>query len=378
MGKLFLLFIILTDNGVILLSLNLDKLLVYKNDILKLIDFDENLHSRVSLCGLLHEQLTFRTTDGDINSSFLTHDFLCDFKFCPVCNAYKSSFYKKQIYDQVKKIMDNEEKHLFFMTLTVPNCQISDLSITLDKFQEAYKGFRRNPQISQFKSYVRTLEITFNEKKEAHPHYHILFLADKYYFSKKNKNYIDLAKGDLKKLWASHFLKDKNSHINVDFRKAVKRDGYKDSLSSTIQELAKYMTKSADFSNLNSDNFQKVVAQTFNKRNISASRDITLKKIKFSKTKERLFKGEIELNEYIRTDIPIKSFKEYLKRDYGSIAVSRKDQEGYFNFYENSEAVKNKYKSYNLNYAYQSELETILAKNPKLKKLIKSRNIKNE
>jgi hypothetical protein len=369
--------------------IHLHKLLEHKKDVTKLLP-DGELKDRVSLCGLLHERVTLTSLDyhkqineeniinetGDTSHDFddiefISHDFLCDFRFCPVCNAYKSQHLQKQIYKQLKAIIDKEHKHIFFMTLTVPNCSVDDIAITLDKFQTAYKTFRRHPQIAQFKSFVRTLEITFNDKNESHPHYHIIFLADKYYFSKKNKNYIYLANGDLKQLWASHFLKDKENHINVDFRKATKREGFKDEISSVISELAKYMTKSADLKNLTEDDFVKVIAQLHGKRNISTSKDISLKKLKFSKARETLYKEQRELKQYARVDKVKKPAREYLKSDYGCFPVSSSHEKHILNIYENAEGVKAKYKSYD-NYAYTCA-EMILLKYPKLNRLIKSR-----
>lgn len=385
------------------MSINLSKLLEYKNDVLKLIDFDENLHDRVSLCGLLHEVVRYDKFDfsddriiGETPEFMTYHDYLCDFKFCPVCNAYKSDSYAKSIYKQVKNIVDKEGKHLFFMTLTVPNCEIDNIASTLDEMQEAYKTFRRHPKIAQFKSYIRTLEITFNEKKEAHPHYHILLLADKYYFSKTNKNYLDVTEiggHQLKKLWASHFLKDKHKEISVDFKKAYKKEGYKDEISSVAQELAKYMTKSADLKNLDSYDFQTVVNQTRNRRNITTSRDIKLAEIKLSQHKYDLYTGRKDFREFTRYDKLHDSSKELLSKgfnkniDFIGVSASTDDQTQIFNIFDNADQIRNKfkiYKSLDCHNGYHSEAEVILAKNPKLKKLIKSRkkinknpNIKN-
>jgi len=388
------------------MAINLSKLLEHKNDVLKLIDFDKNLHDRVSLCGLLHEKVGYHvddyihTPDGPIDNDyteyFIYHDYLCDFKFCPVCNAYKSDRYAKSIYKQVKNIVDKQGKHLFFMTLTVPNCQIKDLEVTIDEMQKAYKSFRRHPKISQFKSYIRTLEITFNDKKEAHPHYHILLLADKYYFSKTNENYLDATEiggHQLKKIWASHFLKDKHKHIDADFKKCYKKDGYKDEISSAAQELAKYITKSADLKNLNSNDFELVVKQTRNRRTITTSRDIKLAEIKFSQHKYDIYRGKKSFNGFTRYDRlhdkSKKLFSKYAKSnvDFIGISVNNDEQANMFNIFENSDQIRNKYKTYKSLHSddsYHSEAEVILARNPKLKKLIKSRkkinknpNIKN-
>lgn len=115
------------------------------------------------------------------------------------------------------------------------------------------KGFMRLSQYKKIKKnllgYVRTTEITINEnKKEYHPHMHIILFMKSTYFSGK-QNYIS------KTQWATFYKKARKLNYDpiIDIR-VIK--GQNDNLLlKTAQEVAKYQVKDSDFltGNINKD-----------------------------------------------------------------------------------------------------------------------------
>jgi len=353
------------------MAIDIYKLLEYKKAVVNKITFDDVLRDKVELCGNFFNELKIESLSNDEKLDYLIkHDYLCRFKFCPVCNAYRGRAYQEQMYKGIKKIVDTQGKHLFFITLTVQNCKIEELSDTLDRMGNAYKTFKRNPQIAQFKSYVRTTEITFNGKEEAHPHYHIIFLADKYYFSKRNIHYLHANHHQLKQLWALHYMKDKNVSVNCDFRQCYKKDGFKDIISSAVPELSKYITKSLDLNNLSTTSFKTLIEQTKGKRFISSSRDIKLSKDIFSDLKYQIYKGQKSVVSYSRCSELEEDLKKPLKSE--NFKASNKQ----FNYLKDTREAESLEKHYLDYYGYQSELDIKLAKYPSMKKFIYSKRIK--
>lgn len=177
--------------------------------------------------------------------------WFCHSRLCPMCNwrrAIKQSYHLKCV---LQKALESYPKGCFlFLTLTEKNCYADELHLLLKAMT---KGFMRLSQYKKIKKnllgYVRTTEITINEnKKEYHPHMHIILFMKSTYFSGK-QNYIS------KTQWATFYKKARKLNYDpiIDIR-VIK--GQNDNLLlKTAQEVAKYQVKDSDFltGNINKD-----------------------------------------------------------------------------------------------------------------------------
>lgn len=177
--------------------------------------------------------------------------WFCHSRLCPMCNwrrAIKQSYHLKCV---LQKALESYPKGCFlFLTLTEKNCYADELHSLLKAMT---KGFMRLSQYKKIKKnllgYVRTTEITINEnKKEYHPHMHIILFMKSTYFSGK-QNYIS------KTQWTTFYKKARKLNYDpiIDIR-VIK--GQNDNLLlKTAQEVAKYQVKDSDFltGNINKD-----------------------------------------------------------------------------------------------------------------------------
>lgn len=115
------------------------------------------------------------------------------------------------------------------------------------------KGFMRLSQYKKIKKnllgYIRTTEITINEKKkEYHPHMHVILFMKSTYFSGK-QNYIS------KTQWTAYYKKARKLEYDpiIDIR-TIKNKNDNEFLNA-VQEVAKYQVKDSDFitGNINRD-----------------------------------------------------------------------------------------------------------------------------
>ena len=198
---------------------------------------------RVRDCGTF---LEFKKYLND-NSMKLNQANFCKVRLCPMCSWRRSL----KIYGQVSKIMNevvkNEDLEFIFLTLTTRNCEGKDLSDTIDNIFKAFNIMTKREKYKKaIKGYFRALEVTHNLNVMSdwfdtyHPHFHIILVVNKSYFS-NTKIYIS------QREWTS-LWKDV---LNVDYIPIVDVRRFKDSnskgIEKSIAEAAKYSVKSDDY-----------------------------------------------------------------------------------------------------------------------------------
>lgn len=208
----------------------------------------------------------------------------CRVRLCPLCSWRRSI----KIQAHMRKILDymaqNGNYEFILVTLTVPNCEGSDLSDTITHLM---KSFQRLSQTKAFRKAVvgwyRGLEITHNLAKYKfrwskrkgkkvrvyiydengeripntsfdtyHPHFHLVLAVKKSYFTSRDyishdkwlemwrnatRNY-DITQVDVRK------IKPKNSDLQTG-------SSFADMIMSAVLEVAKYTVKSEDYVNPN-------------------------------------------------------------------------------------------------------------------------------
>ena len=203
----------------------------------------------------------------------LAEMYTCKDRFCPFCNWRRELKYKKLIYKHLDSLHAQKSLRYIFLTLTVPNCHIDDLRATI---QHMNKSFQRMKETKRFKTsilgYLKVLEYTIEKKRKdyIHPHFHVLLVVDPKYFT--DKRYIP--QKEFLSMWRKA---TRNENItSVDIRIVKPKSKCLDEknkplpYASVIAEMCKYPLKDTDISKLSDENFEKLVLQLKNIRNINA------------------------------------------------------------------------------------------------------------
>jgi plasmid rolling circle replication initiator protein Rep len=190
---------------------------------------------RIHYCS---EFLDFRLTpdsgDGTMKLKLDSARF-CRVRHCPVCQWRRSLMWKAKAYKILPKIVAEYPSYRWlFVTLTIKNCQITELRSTLDWMHESFK---RLTKLKDFPAigWIKSTEVTRGKDGSAHPHFHCLLMVQPSYFG---KNY--MKQSEWVELWRRSLRIDYNPVIDVQ---AIKKGI---SPASLIPELLKYCTKESD------------------------------------------------------------------------------------------------------------------------------------
>ena len=191
--------------------------------------------SRITFCSQLLEFGLVPVENAGSLKMKLRGARFCRVRHCPVCQWRRSLMWKAKAYKVLPKIVEAYPKYRWiFLTLTLKNCQISELRT---KLLEMNKAFQRMSQRKVWPAigWLRSTEVTRSCDRTAHPHFHCLLIVQPGYFG---KNYIKQA--EWVELWR-HAMRLEYDPI-LDCR-AVRRGKQPMQL---IPELLKYCTKESD------------------------------------------------------------------------------------------------------------------------------------
>lgn len=192
---------------------------------------------RMSECSqLLDFRLVPNADDGVYNLKLSSAKF-CRVRHCPVCQWRRSLMWKARAYKMLPQVLiDYPKARWLFVTLTVKNCEITQLREVLTVMN---KGFKRMSELKSFpaEGYIKTTEVTRGKTPpgSAHPHFHVLMMVKPSYFG---HNYLSQAK------WVEMWQKS----LRIDYKpildvQALKPD---DSLLGLLAEVIKYSVKESD------------------------------------------------------------------------------------------------------------------------------------
>jgi len=198
---------------------------------------------------------------------FLENMYTCKDRFCHFCNWRREMKYKKLTYEFIDKLQSKKRFRYIFLTLTAPNCHISNLRDTIKQMSSA---FQRMKETRRFKNsilgYLRALEFTIqkNDNSMIHPHFHCMLAVEPAYFSPDRDLYI--SQNEFMKMWIKAFRIDID-FLSIDIR-VVKTDTRNRTRPSVISELIKYTMKDTDLTRVS--DFEELTKQLKNVRNFNA------------------------------------------------------------------------------------------------------------
>jgi plasmid rolling circle replication initiator protein Rep len=186
--------------------------------------------------------LTFRRAHdadtGEIKIKLINAMFCC-VRHCPVCQWRRSMRNTARFFAKLPDLREQFPKHRWlFLTLTVKNCDPTDLRATIKTMNSAWKRLIERKDWPG-DGWARSVEVTRNESDgTAHPHFHALLMVKPSYFS---QNYI--AQAEWADRWQSALRVDYTPVVDVRAVKA-KREG--ETIEAAIVETLKYSTKVED------------------------------------------------------------------------------------------------------------------------------------
>ena len=258
----------------------------------RLFSFNQKIQDNICNCGRFVQFNRYQDISTKEVKKKIEQAYTCDYRYCPLCNYYRICSVSPQM---VKALEKQQEKgfKILFLTLTVPNCQYSYLREKISLMNKAYKRLTRLDFFKSVEAWIRTTEVTFNTKGEAHPHFHIALSVNENYFKKGNYK----TTREWSKIWSKAYKSDKP--LIVDIRKAYKSKKHSKrdlNIQSTVKELAKYCIKSTDLQRIKiPENMEIIFNQLKGLRFIATSQNIKLSEDK----KEELNRNEWELIESI-------------------------------------------------------------------------------
>lgn len=140
----------------------------------------------------------------------------CQLRVCPLCVWRKGLFTYLQFIQVAHKVIETHPNTQFiFLTLTIKNCELDELSKTLTRLNKSFAKFVKYKRIREaYKGFFKSIETTYNpETNTFHPHIHCVVAVNKNYFT--SRNYVKFK--ELQLFWKKSLKVDYDP--DCDFRK---------------------------------------------------------------------------------------------------------------------------------------------------------------
>lgn len=227
---------------------------------------------RINSCSELLEFTTVSNPDtGEVGLRLKSAQF-CRVPRCPVCQWRRSVMWRAKAFKVLPKIFgDYPSARFIFLTLTVRNCQLSELRSTLSTMNAAWQRLSQRKQFPAI-GWLKAVEVTRVwdcydgtkflgrhgstwvddwEKKfkaklrlkstdECHPHFHCLLMVQSNYFV--GRNYLSQEKWT--ELWQKSLRVDYTPIVDVRALKSL--TGANEGMLEAVLETIKYSVKPGD------------------------------------------------------------------------------------------------------------------------------------
>lgn len=201
---------------------------------------------RVSECSRLLTYALKAKDDGEIKLKLREARF-CRVRHCLVCQWRRSLMWRARFFKALPEIQASYPTgRWILLTLTVRNCELSQLRQTLTLMNSAWQRLTQR-KIFPALGFVKGVEVTRGIDGTAHPHFHCLMLVPAGYFS---RGYISQANWGT--LWQSCLKSDYIPMVDIRVIKPDKAtlnatpDASNVAMMKGICETLKYCVKPAD------------------------------------------------------------------------------------------------------------------------------------
>ena len=199
----------------------------------------------------------------------------CRVRHCPTCQWRRSLMWQARFYQALPGIVQDYPKaRWLFLTLTVRNCDISDLGDTLSDMNKAFQRLKDRKEFKPVTGWIRTTEVTKGKDGSAHPHFHCLLMVPPSWFTRdyvKHSRWVDLWQDCLRAPYRPNF------DVRTVKPKVPKGEplpgieGTIDALRGAVAETLKYSTKPDDMTDSDGHDgwFLELTRQTHKRRFIA-------------------------------------------------------------------------------------------------------------
>jgi plasmid rolling circle replication initiator protein Rep len=202
---------------------------------------------RIGECAELLTYALKAMDDGEVKLRLREARF-CRVRHCLVCQWRRSLMWRARFFKTLPKIQEAFPKaRWIFVTLTVKNCELTELRATLTRMNAAWSKLTRRKEFPAL-GFIRSVEVTRNsEDGTAHPHFHCLILVPAGYFK---RGYISQA--NWVTLWESCLKADYTPRVDVRAVKPKKTalnekpDAVNKAMAQAVCETLKYSVKPDD------------------------------------------------------------------------------------------------------------------------------------
>lgn len=158
-------------------------------------------------------------------------------KVCDVCATTKANQWRRELGEVLPRIVKDHPTFRFvFLTLTVRNCPVTELRVTLKAMSAAWLKLTKRREVAAIlKGFLRGTEVTRGEDGSAHPHFHALLIVPARYFKAE---YISQKRW--RELWQESARLDYDPSVNV---KAAKKGA---AMFEDVIKIAAYSVKKSE------------------------------------------------------------------------------------------------------------------------------------
>lgn len=168
----------------------------------------------------------------------------CRVRYCSICQWRRSLMLQARFFEALPEILPQfPTARWVFLTLTLKNCSIEELSTTLVHMNKSWERFIKRKDLSSVLGWVRTTEVTRAKDGQAHPHFHTLMMVPSAWFG---QNYIK--QSTFVELWQKSLRVDYKPIVDIRNVKAKfssdPSSQFTKEMQGAIAETIKYSTKS--------------------------------------------------------------------------------------------------------------------------------------
>lgn len=178
----------------------------------------------------------------------------CRVRHCPVCQWRRSLMWYARFQKALPEILGRYPNARWaFLTLTVRNCDITELRATISSMNAAWTRLTHRAEFRNVLGWIRTTEVTKGRDESAHPHFHCMLMLSPSYFG---RGYITQARWA--ELWKECLRADYTPIVDVRIvrpkkasREALKAsktplEASTEAIADAAREVLKYAVKPAD------------------------------------------------------------------------------------------------------------------------------------
>ncbi len=167
----------------------------------------------------------------------------CRVRYCPVCQWRRSLKWRARFFEVFPNLLEDHPKVEFiFLTLTVKNCVLEELRLTIGEMNKAWNKLVRRRQFPAL-GWIKSIEVTKSKDSTAHPHFHCLLMVSSDYFDGSR---LYVSQPLWRQLWRRSLKVDYDPIVNVRKVKPKVGEEERSGLMAAVCETLKYSVKPSD------------------------------------------------------------------------------------------------------------------------------------